>query len=168
VTGSVDPVSRRRDVRVSLAVYATLRDGFVAPGNLAALLQVSPEEAAEALDVVAECSINGEPLLVPGSGSTLLPGNVVIARASADRGALDTARRRGLLRWFRPDPQDTQRLVQGFLAATGRIASSDLAQITGLTQQGALQMLTRMVSDGVLIRGSAARGRHAHFVARPD
>ncbi len=166
VTGAVNPVSRRRDVRVSLAVYALLRDGFVEAQTLADLLQVPVPEAAEALDVAVGCSLDGDPLLVPGSGTTFLPARALTRRISEDAQALATAQRRGLLRWYRPAPTDAQTLVRQFLGVAERIASSDLAQITGLTQQGALQMLTRMVADGVLDRGSAARGRHAHFVAR--
>ncbi|GAB3261517.1 hypothetical protein GCM10027456_42370 [Kineosporia babensis] len=164
VTGAVEPASRRRDVRVSLAVHALLRDGFVGPNSLGELLQVPATEAAEALDVALESSIDGETLMVSGSGATLLPATVVSRRATSDPTALALAQRRGLLRWYRPGPEDAQRLVLAFLAEAARISSSDLAQITGLTQQGALQMLTRMANDGLLERGSAARGRHAHFV----
>jgi hypothetical protein len=168
VTGAVNPVSRRRDVRVSLAVYALLRDGYVGPRNLAHLLQVPAAEAAEALEVAAGCFIEGEPLLIPGSGAVWLPTRALSRQATGDGVALRIAQQRGLLRWHRPAPGAAQSVVQGFLAEAGRISSSDLAQITGLSQQGALQMLTRMVSEGSLERGSAARGRHAHFVKRAD
>ncbi|MBT0773677.1 putative DNA binding domain-containing protein [Kineosporia sp. J2-2] len=166
VTGAVNPVSRRRDVRVSLAIHALLRDGFVGARSLSVLLQVPADEAAEALDVAMGCSIDGDPLLVPGSHPVLLPGEAVTRRVAGDPSALAVAQRRGLMRWYRPAPDAARVLVRQFLAETDRISSSDLAQITGLTQQGALQMLMRMTNEGHLDRGSAARGRHAHFVAR--
>ena len=58
-------------------------------------------------------------------------------------------------------------LVRAYVAAAGRISSGELAGITGLTAQGALNMLTRMESDGLVRRGTT-QGRRAHFVAAEE
>lgn len=166
VMGAVNPVVRRDDVRVSLTLYLVLRDGFVAPARLGQLLQVPLDEADEALEVTASCTIDGQPVLLATNSTVWHPGPGVVTHATQDGAGLAVAQRRGLLRWHRPGPAAAEALVRDYLDVAGRVTSGDLAQITGLTPQGALSMLTRMVADGVLDRGSAARGRHAHFVAR--
>ena len=165
VTAALYPPVRRRDVRVALTVYELLRDGFVAPVTLAALLQVPTPEAEEALDVAAGCSVEGESLLRPAGSGLWLPAKAVVARATRDPQGLAQAQRRGLLTWHRPTAAAAEALVRAYLAAAGRISTGDLAEITGLTGQGALNMLTRMEADGLVARGPAARGRRAHFVA---
>lgn len=52
-------------------------------------------------------------------------------------------------------------LVRAYLAAAGRITSGDLAQIAGLTGQGALGVLSRLEAEHVVARGPSARGRSA-------
>lgn len=167
VSGAVDPQVRRRDVRVALTVYLLLTDGFVAAARLGGLLQVPADEAGEAIEVTASCTLDGEPLLRPADTGVWHPGRGVQRRASADTAALSAAQRRGLLRWYRPTGPAAADLVRRYLAAAGRITSGDLAQITGLTGQGALGVLTRLESEHVVARGPTSRGRGAHFVAAP-
>lgn len=168
VMAAVDPPVRRRDVRITLAVYLLLRDGFVAPGSLAPLLQVSREEAEEALDAAASCVVDGVPLIRPTGSGTWLAASGVVARATSDPAALAAAQRRGLLGWYRPGPDGVRRLVAAWLAVNSRISTSDVAEITTFTQQRALQILNRLVDDGMVQRGGSARGRHAHFIATAD
>jgi ATP-dependent DNA helicase RecG len=165
VVTALDPPARRRDVRVALTVHALLRDGFVAASTLGRLLQIPAGEAEEALDVAAGCSIDGRPLVRRGDDGGWLPATTFVARATRDDQELGRAQRRGLLTWYRPTAQAARSLVQAYLAAAGRLSSGALAEITGLTGQGALNMLNRLEREGVVARGPAARGRRAHFVA---
>lgn len=164
VMSAVEPVSRQRDVRVALTVHALLRDGFAHRETVGALLQVPVDEAEEALDVVASCTIDGEPAIRAVGSGMWLPASSAVTRATADPAALLSAQRRGLLTWWRPDPEGARRLVTTWLAVTERISSGDFAEVTSYSAQGALQVLNRLVADGVLRRGEASRGRRAHFV----
>jgi ATP-dependent DNA helicase RecG len=165
VMSALEPPVRRRDVRVALAVHALLRDGFVAASTLGRLLQVPPEEAEEALDVAAGCTVDTRPLARLADSGMWLPGPAVVARATKDAQELARAQRRGLLTWYRPTESAAQTLVRSYLDAAGRLSSGELAEITGLTGQGALNMLTRLERNGIVARGPTERGRRAHFVA---
>ena len=167
VVGALEPAERQNDVRVALTAHLLLRDGFVTAGTLGRLLQVPPEEAAEALDVAELCSLDGEPLLKAGVAGVWMPSRAMVMLATRDGQAWDRAKRRGLLTWRRPDAAGAERLVRAYVAATGTISSSNVAAITGLTPQGALNLLNRLEGEGVVARGTAARGRGAHFVAAP-
>ena len=162
--GAVMPRERQRDLRVALGLYVMLRDGFLTAAALAALLQVPRDEAEEALDVLATCTVDDEPLIRSTAGDTWLPAQGIIGRATGDARSLEQAQRRGLLGWYRPTQRAADHLVRTYVAAAGRISSGELAGITGLTTQGALNMLTRMESEGIVRRG-AAQGRRAHFIA---
>lgn len=164
VMSAIEPVSPQRDVRVALAVHALLRDGFAAAATVAGLLQIPQDEAEEALDVVAQCTIDGESVIRLGTGGIWLAAAAVVRRATADPSALQVAQRRGLMTWWRPDAEGAKRLVTRWLAVSDRISSGDFADVTSFTNQGALQVLNRLAGDGVLNRGDAARGRRAHFV----
>lgn len=165
VTAAIEPAHGRRDVRVALAVYVLARDGFLSSTSLAQMLQVPAEEAEDALDDVARCTLGGQDLIRPATGGAWLPARTFLTRATADTRALDRARRRGLYTWYRPEPDVARRLVQSWLAAAGRITSTDLAELTSLTTAGALNMLNRMERNGLIQRGPLAKGRGAHFVA---
>jgi ATP-dependent DNA helicase RecG len=162
----IDPPARRRDVRVALAMHVLMRDGFVVPGTLSPLLQVPLEEAEEALDAAANCTVDAAPLIRQTGSGIWLPGAGVVSRATADRASLAAAQRRGLLGWHRPSPDGVRRLVESWLAVSGRITTSDVADVTTFTNQRSLQVLNRLVDEGVIERGGASRGRLAHFVRR--
>jgi len=161
---AVVPTVRQRDLRIALGLYVLLRDGFLTATALASLLQVPTDEAEEALDVLVNCTVDAEPLIRATASGPWLPAPGIVKRATADAGALAQAQRRGLLTWYRPTTRAAEDLVRAYVATAGRISSGELAGITGLTAQGALNMLTRMESDG-LVRRATAQGRRAHFVA---
>lgn len=165
VMSAIEPPARQRDVRVALTIHAVLRDGFAASRTVAPLLQAPPEEAEETLDVVAQCSINGEPAISHHSADLWLPGKSLVIRASADLAALQAAQRRGLLMWRRPDAQAARDLVRAWLHVSDRITSGDLVRVTSYTYPWALRLLERLTREGLLQRGDADSGRNAHFVA---
>ncbi|MFN8074134.1 MAG: DUF5635 domain-containing protein [Kineosporiaceae bacterium] len=166
VTAAVEPAVRRGDVRVALAVYALLKDGFVTPRTLAALLQVPLAEASDALEVVGSCSLGGDSDLVRWlSERVAIPGEGVVVRARTDPGAFAAAQRRGLFRWHRPDGKGVRPLVVAYMSEVGRMSTGDLADITGFTQANARIILTSLEESGVVRRGAGSpRGRNAHFV----
>lgn len=164
VMSAIEPVTRQRDVRVALTLHAVLRDGFATARSVALLLQVPQDEADEALDVVAACTIDGESVLRPAGEGVWLPARALVQRATSDPEAVGHAQRRGLLSWWRPDADGAARLVNAWLAVRDRLSTGDFAEITSYTHPGALQVLNRLVADGILQRGDVTRGRRAHFV----
>lgn len=75
-------------------------------------------------------------------------------------------RRRGVLAYLAPDPDEVLRVVGAWLRGHDRISSGDFARLTGFTYAGAKRALERLVADDLLVRGVAA-GRYAHFLPGP-
>lgn len=129
------------------------------PDRLAGVLQRTSAEAAEALEWAAECRVGQHPLLVRLKDVWVLSkAAIAVVEGGPDRDAL---RAKGLLAYRRP--AEPKKVVLAWLSAHDRITSGDYAQLSGLTQQGALKHLERLVSEGFLVRGEG-RGRNAHFL----
>ncbi|WP_214371037.1 DUF5635 domain-containing protein [Pseudonocardia sp. H11422] len=163
LTGRIEPAVRRRDVRVALIVDDLLRHPFATPERLAGLLQRTPQEAAEALDTAtAECRVGASPLLARFKDVWMLsPAAIRVVEGAA---SVSERRARGILTYRRPEDPGT--VVRFWLTSHPRITSGDYATLTGLTQNGSLNHLDRLVADGLLIRGEG-KGRNAHFLAGP-
>lgn len=161
LTGRIEPTVRRRDVRVALIVDHLLRHPLATPDLVAALLQRTPQEAAEALDTTAsECRVGASPLLTRFKDVWILsPAAIRVVESAA---SAPERRARRILTYRRPDDPST--VVRFWLASHPRITSGDYATLTGLTQAGSLNHLDRLVADGVLVRGEG-KGRNAHFLA---
>jgi ATP-dependent DNA helicase RecG len=159
LVGRIEPSVRRRDVRVALILDTLLHKPFVTPELMAEVLQRTPAEAAEALDVASECRVHGQPLV------TRFKDVWILSHAALDvvEGMPQAVRRsRGLLPYRRP--VNALDVARGWLKSHDRITSGDHATLTGLTQPGALKQLERLVADGYLTRGEGS-GRGAHFLA---
>jgi ATP-dependent DNA helicase RecG len=165
VISAVSPMIRQRDVRVAVGLYALLREGFLTAASLGPLLQVPSDEAEEAIDVMSDCLVDDEPMIRPATSGPWLPAEGIVRHATEDQAALAQAKRRGLLTWYRPSHVVAEQIVRSFLRASGRISSGDLAEVTRISPQGARNLLTRMEQEGSIRRGTASRGRSAHFVA---
>jgi len=165
VTTSLAPTVRQQDVRVVLAVHALLRDGFVTAATLAPLLQVPEDEAVDALDVLSTCTVAGQPVARSSGASSWVPGAGLVAAGTVDPQAVATAKRRGLLTWWRPDAVGARRLVDAWLQVHERITSGDVAGITTFSGQASLSLLQRLEADDLVVRGTS-RGRTAHFTSQ--
>ncbi len=164
LTGRIEPAVRRRDVRVALIVDDLLRHPFTTPSRLVALLQRTPQESAEALDTAAaECRVGASPLLTRFKDVWMLSPAAV--RVVENAAPASERRVRRILTYRRPD--DPVSVVRFWLAVHDRITSGDYATLTGLTQNGSLNHLDRLVNDGFLMRGDG-KGRNAHFLPGPS
>ncbi len=160
--GAIQPAVRRRDVRMALIVYTLLHEPFVVPEQLAAVLQRSAAEAADALEAAAECRVGDQPLLTHFKDVWILSqAALALVDAERDRPLL---RRRGVLTYRRPD--SAEQVARRWFTVHDRFTTGDHAVLTGLTKAGALRQLERLTEDGLLRRGPEM-GRNAHFVAGP-
>jgi ATP-dependent DNA helicase RecG len=161
----VRPASRRNDARVTMILHVLLREGFAATDAVAEFMQVPEAEADEALAAAADCSVGSSPLIRPFGAGLWLPGPGLME--ILERYEAGAAQRRGLMHWWRPDLDQAQALVQRWLTCRPRVTSGELAAVTTFSVPAARQLLNRLVTAGVVVRGPASHGRLAHFVAAP-
>ena len=164
LAGAIMPEHRRRDARVAIIIHRLLHEPFLTATDAAAALQSAQADAVEAVDLATGATVHGAPLITGYKDVWLLSAAAI---AEVERAAEDpaTLRRRGLLRYRRPDPAEAVSVVRRWLSSHDRITSGDYATLTGLTQPGALKTLDRMARDGLLERGDA-HGRNAHYLPR--
>ena len=162
LTSRIQPRVRQRDVQIALVVSTLLRRPFVTADQLAAVLQRTPTEAAEALEIAYRCVIDGEPLISPHKDAWLLSPDArrVVTDARTDRALL---RRLRVLWYVGPELADTAAIADSWLDVHDRITSGDYASLTGYTVTGARGALDRLVEEGQLVRGEST-GRNAHYV----
>lgn len=161
----IEPRARRSDVQVALVVNRLLHAPLIDAHSAAEVLQCSFDEAEEALEVVSSCRVRGQPLIERYRDVWLLSQTCrdLVTAAADDVAGL---RRRGVLAYLAPDPDDVLRVVGSWLGGHDRISSGDFARLTGFTYAGAKRALERLVVDDLLVRGVMA-GRYAHFLPGP-
>lgn len=161
----IEPRARRSDVQVALVVDRLLHEPLIDDSRAAETLQRSVAEGREALEVVSSCRVRGQPVIEPYRDAWVLSTTCrdLVLSAADDLAAL---KRRGVMAYLAPGPDEVPRIVGAWLEAHDRITSGDYARLTGFTQAGAKRVLERLVSQGLLVRGVAA-GRYAHFLPGP-
>lgn len=162
LVSAIQPVVRRRDVRIALILHTLLHEPFVTPSSLVSVLQRPPAETSEAIEAAVECRVSDQPLLRRIKDVWMLSqGALDLIDSRANRPAL---RSRGVMTYRRPE--DPRAVVRNWLSSHDRMTSGDHAAMTGLSAGGALRQLERLAHDGFLIRGDEL-GRNAHFTAGP-
>ncbi len=160
------PVARRQDLRVPLIFYVFLRDGFATPHSVAEFMQVTEEEALDALKIASTCRISQAPFVVEDS-----PGLWFFDAArdalAGESGAVAAAKERRLLSWMRPDRAGAHRLVTAWLRARPQISSDEVIRLCYLAEPAAQELLGELVASGLIQRGPVGHGRTAHFTAGP-
>lgn len=163
LTTRLQPAARQRDVQVALVVHALLHNPFTTADRMANLLQRSPQEATEALEIAAKCVLDAQPIIEPHKDVWVLSPT---ARRAVTGGKADGAemKRRGVLWYVAPNAEEIRAIVRAWLDVHDRITSGDFAVLSGMTTQGARGALDRLVGD-LLERGDAS-GRNAHYLLR--
>ena len=161
----IQPAARQRDVQVALVVHRLLHHPFTTAEHIAHVLQRTPGEATEALEMAARCVIDEQPLIKPFKDTWVLSTSArrVVLSSAADRSVL---RRQRVLWYVAPDPLDSPAIVDSWLGVHDRITSGDYSALSGLTTAGSRRTLDRLAEDGLLVRGDAA-GRNAHYLPGP-
>lgn len=163
LTTRLQPSARQRDVQVALVIHTLLHLPFTDAGHMAKVLQRTPAEAAEALETTARCVLDAHPVIEAHKDTWVLSptSRTTVLGSGPDAAAL---KRRGVLWYVAPTPDDSRRVVEEWLAAHDRITSGDFATLTGMSQQGARGALDRLDGD-LLVRGEVS-GRNAHYRSR--
>lgn len=161
----IEPRSRRSDVQVALVVNHLLHEPLVDARRAAEVLQRTGAEGEETLEVVASCRVRGQPLIEPYRDVWLLSPTCRDLVLSAAGDAVEL-KRRGVLTYIAPSPDEVPRIVSAWLSGHDRISSGDYARLTGFTLAGAKRVLERLVAQDLLVRG-VATGRNAHFLPGP-
>lgn len=162
--GAIRPEIRQRDVKVALIVHTLLHEPFTTAADLTRVLQRGEREAAEALEIAADCVVGEAPLIMRYKDVWVLTDEAVsVVERSA---GAEVLRRRGVLPYRRPDLSGAENVARRWLASHDRYSSGDHSTLTGLTCTGARGQWERLERAGLLIRG-AGSGRGAHFIAGP-
>ena len=163
LTTRLQPAARQRDVQVALVVHELRHNPVTTADRMASLLQRSPQEATEALEIAAKCVLDAQPIIEPHKDVWVLSST---ARRAVTGGKTDRAelKRRGVLWYVAPNAEEIRAIVRAWLDVHDRITSGDFAVLSGMTTQGARGALDRLVGD-LLERGDAS-GRNAHYVLR--
>ncbi|MGL5828105.1 MAG: DUF5635 domain-containing protein [Angustibacter sp.] len=160
------PVARRQDFRVPLVLYVFMRDGFATPQSVAEFMQISKEEAIDALQAAGTCRISRSPVVVEDS-----PGLWVFEAArdllAAHPAAIAEAKERRLLTWLQPDRPGLHRFITTWLGTQPEIRSDDVARLCSLNHADAGRLLGELVSAGLIQCGPAGQGRTTHYTPGP-
>ncbi|MFC0008086.1 DUF5635 domain-containing protein [Micromonospora siamensis] len=160
----IRPEVRQRDVKVALIVHTLLHEPFTTALHLTRILQRGEAEAAEALEVAADCVV-GEASLIKRYKDVWVLTDEAVSVVDESAGN-EVLRRRGVLSYVRPDLAGAEDVARRWLASHDRYSSGDHSALTGLTYTGARGQLERLERAGLLLRGEGS-GRSAHFIAGP-
>ncbi|WP_285725698.1 DUF5635 domain-containing protein [Psychromicrobium xiongbiense] len=163
LTMRLQPTARQRDVQVALIIHSLLHRPFTTAAETAKLLQRSPQDAAEALEIAAKCVLDARAVIEAHKDVWVLSAT---SRNAVLGGGVEAAglKRRGVLWYVAPNSEQVRAIVLDWFDAHDRITSGDFAVLSGMTVQGARGALDRLVGD-LLTRGDAT-GRNAHYVRR--
>lgn len=162
----IEPRARQRDVRVAVLADALLRRPFLTVRSAAVALQSSIPAAESAIAAAEECLIDERPLIARHADAWILSPHVARAAFAGHFGPLSTSRD---MLWFRVGgPTTVRRVAELWLAEHDRVASGDIAAVTGIGPTNVSAALSALAGAGDLITRGPGRGRAAHFVRRDE
>ena len=155
---AVEPQALRTDVDLLLLLNQLTRRAFADARSMAPVLQRSTAETGAALSRVDAARSSGQPIISLVRGT---PRGHPPAYRLSDHGREMLASR---VAWI-GDPDGRDRLVLDWAQIRGRVSSTEVADLTGITASYAGTILTRLADDGRL-EGSRAQksGRGFHYV----
>lgn len=158
VLGAVQPPTVSRDVEALLVIDHLRHTGWIDVTRAAPVLQRSPSEAKTALDRLAAARVEDDPVIVRVRG--VPPGDADAYRL----GDAVRKRIRGSIAYM--DGQVGRvRLVRDWVRARGRVSSTEISDITGLSTTHVGTLLTSLEEEGLLRPGREhRRGRGFYYV----
>lgn len=155
---AVEPGAMRGDVDLLLLVHQLMGRGFADVPTVGPILQRSPIESETVLNRVLEVTSSGQPIVSPVRGT---PRGQSTACRLSDHARVKLA---GRVRWI-GDPGRRDRLILDWAKVRGRVSSTEVADLTGVTTSYAGTLLTRLAEEGHLEGSRPQRaGRGFHYV----
>lgn len=155
---SITPVTTARDVEALLLINHLIQHGWVDVERAAPVLQRSPIEAKTAIDRLAEARVDASPILSQIRG---VPAGAADAHRLSDP---VRERLRGRIEYL-DGPTAREKLIREWARARGRVSSTEIADITGLSTTHVGALLTTLEEEGVLLPGREnRRGRGFFYV----
>lgn len=155
----VRPVEASRDLDLLLLTHLLIRTGWVDSTLAAPALQRTGAETSAALSRLEQETLGTDPVVIPVAG---VPAHAEPAwRLSAP------ARERLARRVRHLDtPAERKRVIENWALMRGRVSSTEVASLTGLSVVSAGAVLKELSAEGVL-EGSSEIGRGRGFFYRP-
>jgi ATP-dependent DNA helicase RecG len=155
---AIAPPTMSRDVEALLLINHLIHTGWVDVRRAAPVLQRSDTEAHAAIRRLAEGRVDGSPVIIQVRG--VPPGDTDAYRLSDEV----MARMKGRIDYV--DGQAArERLICDWARARGRVSTTEIADITGLSTTHAGTLLSAMEEEGLLLPGREnRRGRGFYYV----
>lgn len=158
---AASPPTLAADVDALLVIDHASRRGWVDIDSAAPVLQRPPSETAAALERISGCAIDGKPLLVQVNG---VPAGHPPAWRLGDTAQAKLVGRVGRAR--APGARDG--LVVGWARARGRVSTTEVADLLGLSVPSSGSILATLEEQGLLVRGREQKlGRGFYYVPTP-
>lgn len=159
---SLAPPAAARDVDMLLLLHHLIRHGWVDVRRGAPVLQRSHLETDAAIIRLAAIRSNDDPVIVPVAG---VPAAQPTAYRLSDQAREKLAPRLAHLE----SPAGRTALIADWAHGRGRVSSTEVADLTGLSVPYVGSLLSGMESDGILRPGRASRmGRGFFYVPAGD
>lgn len=159
---SLVPPAAARDVDMLLLLHHLTRHGWVDVRRAAPVLQRSHLETDAAIIRLAATRSNGDPVIVPVRG---VPAGQPPAYRLSDQAREELGPRLAHLE----SPAGRTALIADWAHGRGRVSSTEVADLTGLSVPYVGSLLSGMESDGILHPGRASRmGRGFFYVPAGD
>ena len=157
--GRIEPDEARGSLTVLLLLREVVASSWFDVATAAPLLQLNAAETAEAIHVFAQLTVDGAPLVAPVTGvpAAQEPAwHLALTAASALTSDDATVGRP------RPRP-DRATVALSWATARGRVSSTELASILGVSQPATNRLLQSLRDDGLLVPSRAAQTGRGFF-----
>lgn len=159
---SLRPPESSRDVDLLLVLDHLLSHGWVDIATAAAATQRNAREAASALRRISVVTLEDLPFIVPirGAPSDPSPAFRLSDAAQEKLGAL--------LKTFQY-PADREAFVLKWARARGRVSTTEISDLTGVTVSYASRVLNQLAEQGLLVGSRPEKkGRGFHYLPAPS
>ena len=155
---AAQPPEVSSDVDALLVIEHLSQHGWIDVDRAAPVLQRPPAETAAALARIAEMRVNGDPLITPLNG---VPAGHPPAYRLSDPAQAILATRTTASRV----PDHRREMVLAWARARGRVSSTEVSDLTGLSVPSSGALLTALEGDGRLAPGRGTKlGRGFFYI----
>lgn len=158
VLAATVPESTSRDVDALLLIDLAVRAGWFDQTTAAPAVQRPPREAAASIARLSQATVDGEPFVVSVAGT---PADAAPAFRLGDRARARLSHRLAPL----ARPEGRTRLILAWARHRGRVSTTEIADLTGLSVARVGHLLTELEHEGELAPGRPTkRGRGFFYV----